>query len=157
MKITTKNAVYIQKNYYQILLRSTYVTKTSIPVSIYDITDKRVYSLYDAKDFVKITKKEGVEFLKNASWIPDYNDYANKSIEDVKKEIALIDQEGEQINQWFAKLSKCEQRNQYNYFYIKAKMLMFKKCSLEDIIELKENNMTPEYKTNIVKKLKRII
>ena len=157
MKITTKNAVYIQKYYFEILLSSTYATKKGIPVSIYYITNKKAYSSYKLKDFIKITKKDGVEFLKNASWIPDYNDYANKSIEDIKNEMALIDNEGEQINQLFKKLSKTDQMNQYNYFNIKAKMLMFKKCSLEDIIELKENNMTPEYKTNILKKLKRII
>ena len=70
MKVITTKAAYLQKYYFDILLKSTLVTKVGVPLSICDVVNKRKFDKYDSKDFIKFTKREEIEFLKNATWIP---------------------------------------------------------------------------------------
>ena len=157
MKIITDNVAYLQKYYFGILMKSTYVTEVGIPISICDIINKKSFDKYDSKDFIKFTKNEEIDFLKNAIWIPDFNDYIKKKIAEVKEEIESLDNEGIKLNEWFQSLSKEEQQLKYGYGSIKGKMLMYKKESLNDILTLKENNMTPMLrKTNFVRKFRGI-
>ncbi len=158
MKIITDNAAYLQKYYFGILLKSTYVTEVGIPISICDIPNKKSFDKYASKDFIKFTKSEEVEFLKNASWIPDFNDYVKKTSDEVKEEIQSLNNEGNELNKWFQSLSKEEQQLKYGYGTIKAKMLMYKKESLNDILTLKEKNMNPVLeKKGLIRKLQSML
>ena len=140
MKIITDNAAYLQKYYFGILLKSTYVTEVGVPISICDVPNKKVFNKYDSKDFIKFTKSEEINFLKNASWIPNVNG------------------EGTELNEWVQNLSKEEQQLKYGYGSIKAKMLMYKKESLKDILALKEKNMNPVLeKKGLIRKLQSML
>lgn len=82
MKIITNNAAYLQKYYFGILLKSTYITEVGVPISICDVTNKKSFNKYDSKDFIKFTKSEEIDFLKNAKWISNFNDYVEKTIDE---------------------------------------------------------------------------
>ncbi len=153
MKIITDNAAYLQKYYFGILLESTYVTEEGGPVSICDVPNKKSFNKYDSKNFIKFTKREEIDFFKNASWIPNFNDYVEKTIDEVKEEIVSLDDEGKELNNWFQNLSKEEKQLKYGYGSIKAKMIVYKKESLKDILELKEKNMNPVLKKGLIRKL----
>ena len=154
MKIITDNAAYLQKYYFGILLKSTYVTEVGVPISICDAVNEKSFNKYDSKDFIKFTKSKEIEFLKNATWIPNFNDYVGKTIDEVKEEIQSLNNEGNELNKWFQSLSKEEQQLKYGYGSVKAKMLMYKKESLNEILTLKEKNMNPVLKKNgIVRKI----
>ena len=158
MKIITDNAAYLQKYYFSVLLKSTYVTKVGVPISICDVTNKKSFNKYDSKDFIKFTKSEEIDFFKNASWIPNFNDYVEKTIDEVKEEIETLNSEGTELNEWFQNLSKEEQQLKYGYGSIKAKMLMYKKESLKDILTLKEKNMNPVLeKKSLIRKLQSVL
>lgn len=158
MKIITDNAAYLQKYYFGILLKSTYVTEVGVPISICDVPNKKAFNKYDSKDFIKFTKSEEINFLKNASWIPNFNDYVEKTIDEVKEEIENLNSEGTELNEWFQNLSKEEQQLKYGYGSIKAKMLMYKKESLKDILALKEKNMNPVLeKKGLIRKLQSML
>ena len=158
MKIITDNAAYLQKYYFGILLKSTYITEVGVPISICDVANEKSFNKYDSKDFIKFTKNEDIEFLKNATWIPNFNDYVEKSIDEVKKEIEYLDNEGNVLNKWFQSLTKEEQQLKYGYGSIKARMLMYKKESLNDILTLKEKNMNPVLeKKGLIRKFKSIL
>lgn len=64
MKIIANNAAYLQKYYLNILVKSTLVTGIGVPISMFDITNKKSFNKYKGKDFIKFTKKEEIEFLK---------------------------------------------------------------------------------------------
>ena len=98
MKVITPNAAYLQKYYFEILLKSTLVTKVGIPISICDIVNKNKFDKYENKDFIKFTKDEEIKFLKEADWIPNFNDYVEKSIDDIELEIELINSKGNELN-----------------------------------------------------------
>lgn len=158
MKIITDNAAYLQKYYFGILLESTYVTEVGVPISICDVPNKKAFNKYDSKDFIKFTKREEINFLKNASWIPNFNDYVEKTIDEVKEEIETLNSEGTELNEWFQNLSKEEQQLKHGYGSIKAKMLMYKKESLKDILALKEKNMNPVLeKKGLIRKLQSML
>ena len=158
MKIITDNEAYLQKYYFGILLESTYVTEVGVPISICDIPNKKAFNQYDSKDFIKFTKSEEINFLKNASWIPNFNDYVEKTINEVKEEIETLNSEGAELNEWFQNLSKEKQQLKYGYGSIKAKMLMYKKESLKDILALKEKNMNPVLeKKGLIRKLQSML
>ena len=158
MKIITDNAAYLQKYYFGILLKSAYVTEVGVPISICDVPNKKAFNKYDSKDFIKFTKSEEINFLKNASWIPNFNDYVEKTIDEVKEEIETLNSEGTELNEWFQNLSKEEQQLKYGYGSIKAKMLMYKKESLKDILVLKEKNMNPVLeKKGLIRKLQSML
>lgn len=158
MKIITDNAAYLQKYYFGILLKSTYVIEVGVPISICDVPNKKVFNKYDSKDFIKFTKSEEINFLKNASWIPNFNDYVEKTIDEIKEEIETLNSEGTELNEWFQNLSKEEQQLKYGYGSIKAKMLMYKKESLKDILALKEKNMNPVLeKKGLIRKLQSML
>ena len=72
MKIITNDAAYLQKYYLNILVDSTLVTGIGVPISIFDITNKKSFNKYKSKNFIKFTKKQEIDFLKNADWIIDY-------------------------------------------------------------------------------------
>jgi len=148
MKIITNNAVYLQKYYFDILTSVTLATGEGVPISMFDITSKKSFGKYASKDFIKFSKKEEIEFLKAADWIVDYNLYTNKSVNEIKSEIESVDLEGEKINESFGALSKEQQELEYGYWSIKAKMLMYRRESLVDILHLKENNKTRTLKEN---------
>ena len=157
MKIITDNAAYLQKYYFGILLKSTYVTEVGVPISICDVANKKSFNKYNSKDFIKFTKSEEIEFLKNATWIPNFNDYVGKTNDEIMEEIEFLDNEGNELNKWFQRLSKEEQQLEYGYGSIKAKMLIYKKESLNDILELKEKNMNPVLeKKDIVRKIRSL-
>ena len=154
MKIITDNAAYLQKYYFGILLKSTYVTEVGVPISICDVVNEKSFNKYDSKDFIKFTKSKEIEFLKNATWIPNFNDYVGKTVDEVKEEIQSLNNEGNELNKWFQSLSKEEQQLKYGYGSVKAKMLVYKKESLNDILMLKEKNMNPVLEKNgIVRKI----
>ena len=158
MKIITNNAAYLQKYYFEILLKATYVTEIGVPISICDAVNKKSFDKFDPKDFIKFKKNEEIVFLKNATWIPSFNDYVGKTNDEVKEEIKSLDSEGDELNKWFQSLSKEEQQLKYGYGTIKAKMLMYKKESLNDILTLKEKNMNPVLEKNsLVRNLRRIL
>ena len=145
MKIITDKAAYLQKYYFGILLKSTLVTKVGVPISICDVVNKKKFDKYDSKDFVKFTKREEIEFLKNTTWIPNFNDYDKKTSDEIREEIVSLDNDGNELNKWFQSLSKEEQQIKYEYASIKAKMLMYKKESLNDILAFvssKESSIT---------------
>jgi hypothetical protein len=154
MKIITENAAYLQKYYFGILLESTCVTQVGIPISICEVPNKKSFSKYASKDFIKFTKREEIDFLKNATWIPDFNDYLSRTNDEVKEEIESLDNEGSELNEWFENLSRQEQNLKFGYASVKAKMLMYKKESLEDILALIEKNMNPVVeKKSLIRKL----
>ena len=139
MKVITANAAYLQKYYFDILLKSTLVTKIGVPISICDVVNKKKFDKYDYKDFIKFTKDEEIKFLKEADWIPNFNDYVEKTNDEINGEIISLDNEGSELNEWFKSLTTEEQQIQYAYGSIKAKMLMYKKESLNDILALVSN------------------
>lgn len=148
MKIITNNEVYLQKYYFDILTSVTLVTGEGVPISMFDVTSKKSFDKYASKDFIKFSKKEEIEFLKEADWIVEYNLYANRSVNEIKTEINNIDLEGKKINENFAMFSKEQQELEYSYWSIKAKMIMYRRESLVDILHLKENNKTIVLKEN---------
>ena len=139
MKVITTKAAYLQKYYFDILLKSTLVTKVGVPLSICDVVNKRKFDKYDSKDFIKFTKREEIEFLKNATWIPNFYDYIKKSSNEIEEEIVSLDNEGNKLNKWFQSLSKEERQLKYEYSSTKGKMLMYKKESLNDILAFISN------------------
>lgn len=157
MKIITENSAYLQKYYFNILVKSTLVTDTGIPMSLWDITYTRKFKNSDSNDFLKFTRKNEIEFLKNADWIPDFNDYINKTIEEIKQEIESIDNEGKEINDWFLTASEESKQFEGERANVKAKMLMFKKNSLINIISYKKSNAIPEYNIGFVKRIGKLI
>jgi hypothetical protein len=160
MKIITDNAAYLQKYYYGLLLESSAVTNVEVPISIRDTTTKKSFNIYDLdqKDFIKFTNNNAIEFLKKVSWIPDLNDYVDKTIDDIKEEIVSIDNEIKELDKWFENLSNKEQQEKHEYVSIKVRMLFFKKESLIEIITLKEKNLNLVLgKKNSIKKIKKIL
>lgn len=148
MKIITSNEAYLQKYYFDILIRATLVTGIGVPISMFDITSKKSFNKYASKDFIKFNKKEEVEFLKEADWIVDYNLYTNKSINEIKSEIESIDLEGEKINERFIALNDEQKELEYGCWSIKTEMLRYRRESLTDILQLKENNKVIVLKEN---------
>ena len=69
MKIITEKAAYLQKYYFDLLVKSTLVTGEGVPVSMFDVVNKRTFKRCCGKDFIKFTKEDEVEFLKNLDWI----------------------------------------------------------------------------------------
>ena len=106
MKIITERAAYLQKYYFNILIDSTMITNKGVPLSILDVTTKRSFIKYDNKDFIKFTKKEDIDFLRESDWIVDYSEYIKMSEEDILEEINKVDQEGKELNDYFASLSE---------------------------------------------------
>ena len=159
MKIITNNAAYLQKYYLGILTSSTLISGVGVPVSMFDVTRKKSFKKYNAKDFIKYTKKEEIETLRASDWIIDYNEYINKSIDEIKAEIENVDLEGEEINEYFNSLNEKQKEVEYGYLTIKANMLKYKRESLVDILKLKENNKTMVYKedTLLEKTLKKLL
>ena len=158
MKIIANNVAYLQKYYFNILVKSTLVTGIGVPISMFDITNKKSFNKYKSKDFIKFTKKEEIEFLKEADWIIDYSLYINKSINEIKTEIEAIDLEGKKIDEYFLSLSNEQRELEHGYLLIKVKMLRYKRESLVDILKLKENNKTivlPENAT-LLEKTKKL-
>lgn len=154
MKIITANAAYLQKYYYGILLKSTLITKVGIPISIYDVVNKKKFGKLDNKDFIKFTKDEEINFLNQADWIPNFNDYVEKTSNEIRDEIASLDNEGDELNYWFQSLSAEERQVEYEYGSTKAKMLMYRKESLNDILSFKEKNISPMIEQNcLIKRL----
>lgn len=148
MKIITDYAVYLQKYYFGILTSATLVTGVGVPISMFDITSKKIFNKYGSDDFIKFNKKEEIDFLKEADWIVDYNLYSNKSVSEIKAEIESIDLEGKKINESFCLLDRKQQESEYGYLLIKAKMLRYKRESLTYILQLKENNKPISLKGN---------
>lgn len=175
MKIITDNAAYLQKYYFGILLESTYVTEVGVPISICDVPNKKAFNKYDSKDFIKFTKKEEIDFLKNAQWIPNFTDYIKKSVEEINKEIEIVDNEVNILKESFKKLMEEEHSMKSKKSFtevmdamnkqtllrktsIEAKMLMYKKESLNDILALKEKNMNPVLEEKgLIRKLQSIL
>ena len=175
MKIITDNAAYLQRYYFGILLESTYVTEVGVPISICDIPNKKAFNKYDSKDFIKFTKREEIDFLKNAEWIPNFTDYTQKSVEEMNKEIEIVDNEVSILKENFKKLMEEEHLRESKKTFtevmksmnkqallrktsIKAKMLMYKKESLNDILTLKEKNMNPVLeKKGLIRKLQSML
>ena len=158
MKIITNDAAYLQKYYLNILVNSTLVTGIGVPISMFDITNKKLFNKYKSKDFIKFTKKEEIEFLKEADWIIDYSLYINKSINEIKREIEAVDLEGKEIDEYFLSLSKEQRELEHGYLLIKVNMLRHKRESLVDILKLKENNKTITFKenTSLGEKIKKL-
>lgn len=156
MKIVNNNVAYLQKYYLNILTSSTLVTKLGVPISMFDVTNKKSFSKCDSKDFIKFSKKEEIKFLKDSDWIIDYNCYIDKDINEIEREIESIDIEGNKISEYFNSLSEEKKELEYKYLFTKAHMLMYKRESLNDILKLKNNNKILEYKkNNIFKKILR--
>ena len=81
-----------------------------------------------------------------------------KSIDDIELEIELINSKGNELNNWFQSLSEDERQIKYGYGSTKAKMLMYRKQSLNDILSLKEKNLTPMMEKNgLIKKLGNLL
>lgn len=148
MKIITNNAAYLSKYYLYTLTSFSLVTGVGVPISMFDITRKKSFNKYGSKDFIKFTKREEIEFLKEADWIIDYNLYITKSIDEIIAEIDSIDLEGKEINEYFNSLSEEQKELELGYLCVKVKMLRYKRESLEDILRLKENNKTIDLKEN---------
>lgn len=140
MKIITERAAYLQKYYFNILIDSTMITNKGVPLSILDVTTKRSFIKYDNKDFIKFTKKEDIDFLRESDWIVDYSEYIKMSEEDILEEINKVDQEGKELNDYFASLSEEKREEEFGVLSIKAKMLSYKKQSLLDILYMVRNN-----------------
>ena len=76
----------------------------------------------------------------------------------MRKRRLNLNSEGTELNEWFQNLSKEEQQLKYGYGSIKAKMLMYKKESLKDILALKEKNMNPVLeKKGLIRKLQSML
>ena len=140
MKIITERAAYLQKYYFNILIDSTMITNKGVPLSILDVTTKRSFIKYDNKDFIKFTKKEDIDFLRETDWIIDYSEYIKMSEEDILEKISKVDQEGKELNDYFASLSEEKREEEFGVLSIKAKMLNYKKQSLLDILYMVRNN-----------------
>ena len=140
MKIITDRAAYLQKYYFNILIDSTMITNKGVPLSILDVTTKRSFIKYDNKDFIKFTKKEDIDFLRETDWIIDYSEYIKMSEEDILEKISKVDQEGKELNDYFASLSEEKREEEFGVLSIKAKMLNYKKQSLLDILYMFRNN-----------------
>lgn len=140
MKIITERAAYLQKYYFNILIDSTMITNKGVPLSILDVTTKRSFIKYDNKDFIKFTKKEDIDFLRETDWIVDYSEYIKMSEEDILEKISKVDQEGKELNDYFASLSEEKREEEFGILSIKAKMLNYKKQSLLDILYMVRNN-----------------
>lgn len=142
MKIVTDNAAYLQKYFLDVLINATLVTGEGVPVSLFDVVNKRVFKKSEEKDFIKFTKKDEIEFLKNADWIIDYNEYIDKSVEEIEELISNVDLEGNELNEYYASLSEEKRAEEYGLLSIKAKMLKYKRESLVDVLNLVKNNKT---------------
>lgn len=142
MKIVTDNAAYLQKYFLDILINATLVTGEGVPVSMFDVVNKRTFKKYKSKDFIKFTKKEEIEFLKNADWIIDYNAYIDKSVDEIEELINNVDLEGNELNEYYASLSEEKREEEYGLLSIKARMLKYKRESLVDVLNLVKNNKT---------------
>lgn len=157
MKIIAERAAYLQKYYFSILLSSSLITNIGIPVSMLDILNKKTFRKYEGKDFIKFTKKEEIDFLKQSDWIVDYNTYINMSVEDIQREIDKVDEEGKELNEYFASLSEEKREEEFGTLSIKAKMLSYKKQSLIDILYYVQNNKKVNlgFNNSIMKLLRR--
>ena len=154
MKIITNDAAYLSKYYLNILVSSSLVTGVGVPISMFDVTSKKSFDKYENKDFIKFTKEEEIKFLKESDWIIDYSLYITKSIGEIIEEIANIDLEGNEINEYFNNLNEEQKESEFGYLSIKVKMLGYKRESLEDILSLKKNNKTINLeKDNLFQKL----
>lgn len=157
MKIIKDNAAYLQKYYLDILVKSSLVTDKGVPISMFDVVNKKIYNRYGNKDFLKFTKPDEIEFLKNSEWIIDYNTYINMSEEEIREEINKTDLEGEKLNQYYASLPEDKKQEEYGLLSIKAVMLRHKIESLVDVLYLVKNNKTVKLNTGnlILRLLKR--
>ena len=140
------------------MVNSTLVTGVVVPISMFDITNKKLFNKYKSKEFILFTKKEEIEFLKEADWIIDYSLYINKSINEIKGEIEAIDLEGKEIDEYFISLSKEQRELEHGYLLNKVKILRYKRKSLVDILKLKESNksITFQENTSLGEKIKKL-
>lgn len=113
-----------------------------------DIAGKKSFAKYESKDFIKFTKKDEIDFLKRADWIIDYNLYITKSIDEIITEIKNVDLEGKKINEYYNNISEKQKELEHSYLLVKAKMLRYKRETLEDILRLKQNKKTIDLKEN---------
>ena len=131
MKIIKDNAAYLQKYYLDILVKSSLVTDKGVPISMFDVVNKKVYNRYGNKDFLKFTKPE-----------------------EIREEINKTDLEGEKLNQYYASLSDDKKQEEYGLLSIKAVMLRHKIESLVDVLYLVKNNKTVKLNTgNLILRL----
>lgn len=83
MKIIKENFAYIQKNDIIFMLTK----EDSMPLSVYKsiCTDKLSYVNHKNKyDFVKIEDENGIDFLRNITYILDFNDIKEYGIKEFK-------------------------------------------------------------------------
>ena len=148
MKIIGDKCAYLQRCYFDILIKSTLVTGDGVPMSMYDVVNKCSFYKMNDVDYIKFSKQEEINFIKSQDWIIDYNIYINMEIDEIKKEIELVDLEGESLNETFSSLNEENRKLEYGYWLTKAMMLGLKRQSLMEILNLKENDKTINLKCN---------
>ena len=139
MKITTDNAIYVQKNDIAFLNQ----TDMPVPASIFmQVFGQGIVIIDDSNrfEFEKFEDASAITFFKEQDWIVDYN-----AVKDLKEEEFIelgqsIVEEKRRIAEKFNQMTIGEQQNHYD-MVTQCELLDFKIYSLRDILWLKQGRL----------------
>ncbi len=135
MKITTNEAVYVQKNDLGYLFSS----NISIPSSIYlrpEMTETMVIDDSNRYEFIKFEDQSEIEFFNGIKWMVEYNDVKDLSVGDILGLEEDTVEEQNRIARKYNAMSVADRKKNY-HMVEESNLLNFKLYSLDDIVSFK--------------------
>ena len=138
MKIITDKKAYVQLNDLAYLCDSS----LDVPVSVLRemvgetglvITSKNRYKC------MEFSKKEDIEFFKNQTWMVDYSEVKDKSVEELNKMLVNTAEEAEEYLNEYKRYSE-EEQEEHSDILEKYDLLEFKFFSLRYVLWNKKEN-----------------
>lgn len=147
MKITTKDAVYVQRKDIAFLNS----TDIAIPFTIYSKTfydDINIIDDSNKYEFVKFDGEHEIKFIKNMDWMIDYSELKDKSEEELIELGRSITEEKNKIAIVYNAMTY-EEKIKNQDMVNKCDLLEFKMYSLRDFIWFKQGRLNIELPSDI--------
>lgn len=155
MKVFINNKVYISNHDIKFLLREHYAMPLSVLLEIDDRFVEDYDKLLESKihDFMSFTSKEAEEYFKGLDFIIDYNEFKDKTVDELKFEQKICEINKMRIENTSPTLSG------YNVQEAKLKLAKYEHIiySFGELINYKEGtlrfNIPRQYSKNDIKRL----
>lgn len=134
MKISTKNAIYVQKQDLEFLK----YRLRSLPSSINDKIFENVEldpDDFDKYDFFKFEEEEDIEFFKSLDWLIDYTAVKDLGIEELKYIGENLVKKFEEVACFLYSID--EKSDDYKKTILDYTVLQYQNATLSDIFDLK--------------------
>ena len=141
MKAFANNKVYVQKKDLTHLLKA--FNGKSIPSSIIDRVFRNVFLVDNSNkyEFVEFESPKEVEFFRNCTWIVDYNDFDDKTYEEIMKDAFNIFEEYNRVTSEYNELPEEEKIKEDENISIALELLEYKMWSIRDVLWHKQGHL----------------